>query len=162
MADHGSGPTESHPGDCLQRLERIVLDDVRADKAAGSTEASLAVNGERGRRLLANGQELGEYRVARRAAIDKVEVPMVETSRREPAGLIHSHVQSHYGRDVVLTEVVEVRFWRMVHVAVLDFGLVVRTAKREEFVGQDPVEVAILDQLHPKEGKRERGIMYQN
>lgn len=147
MPNHRARPAQSHPGNRLERLERIVLHDVRTNEAARPAESRFAVHRQRGGRLLAYGQEFGENRIARRAAVDKVEVAVLEAGRREAGRLVHAHVQPDDGADVVLAEVVEVHLGRMVHVAVFDFRLVVRSAERDKLLGQQPVEVAVLDEL---------------
>ena len=97
--------------------------------------------------FLTDVEEGFENGVGRRGAVDEEEVLVVKAGVGEPLAVVDLLVEPHDAGDVVQPEVGEVGLGRVERVPVLDLGLGVRPAERQELFRHQPVEVPVLDLL---------------
>merc|ERR1719369_1302257 len=72
---------------------------------------------------------------------------MIESSIREALCIIDLFVEADNGRDIVFAEVGKVGFWGVKRIAIVKFAFGVRTAKSNECVGKDPIQIPVLYSL---------------
>eukprot|EP01136_Pigoraptor_vietnamica_P014682 Opistho-1_new@57093 len=146
-ADDRPRPTYPNPRDRLRGREAEILDHVARDQCARATETRLAVHCNHAVRALGDLEEALHNLVARRAAVEKVQVVVLEPRRRKPPPIVHLLIEAHDRGDALCAEVRHVVLRCERRVPVLARIRAVRTAKRDELPGNDPVQVAVLHAL---------------